>query len=76
MADHPTPTLLTPKALAARWQVSKSLVYDLAKRGHLPHVQIAGCIRLRPEDVEAYEQAGYVAAPVVPVRLRGRLRPA
>ena len=68
------PQLLTPKQVAARWQVSLRLVYDLAQRGHLPHVKIAGCIRFRPEDVAAYERAGYVAVPVVDIRLRGRVR--
>jgi hypothetical protein len=66
------PVYLTPKDLKKRWKVGLTTIYDYKDRGHLPYMLICGCIRFRLEDIEAYEQAGYVAAPTIPLKLRGR----
>jgi excisionase family DNA binding protein len=41
--------------LAARWGVSVRSVYDLCSRGKLGHLRIGGLIRVRLEDLKAYE---------------------
>jgi len=65
---------LTPKALAARWKLSKSSIYRLKEIGQLSYVQIGGTIRFRLEDIEAYEAAGYQQAIVWPKVLREKRR--
>jgi excisionase family DNA binding protein len=76
MTPPQPPSFLTPRELAARWRVGLSTIYDYKDRGQLPYTLVCGRIRFRLDDVEAYEHAGYVAAPVAPGRLRGRVRPA
>ena len=74
MADHPTPTFLTPRELAARWRLGRSIVYELLSRGELPYYQIGGAIRLKLADVVAYEEAGHHDAVIRPKVLRRKRR--
>ncbi len=47
---------LTPAALADRWGVSSSFVYNLLNSGTLPGFKLGGKLwRIKPSDVEAYE---------------------
>jgi excisionase family DNA binding protein len=51
--------IYSPKTLAARWHCSRSVVYRLIESGRLPHFKIgAHTIRIRGEDVEAWESTG------------------
>jgi excisionase family DNA binding protein len=70
----PPPIFLTPKEIAARWRLSKSAIYRMKETGHLPYTQLGGAIRFNLADVEAYEAAGYQAAPIRPKVLRQKRR--
>ena len=50
------PKLTTPSRLAARWECSDTLVYDMLNSGDLPGFKLGGKLwRIRMTDVEAYE---------------------
>ena len=49
---RPDPLLTVPEA-ARRLHISRSLMYELVRRGLLPIVHIGRAMRIRPEDVEA-----------------------
>ena len=67
-----SPIYLTVRDVATRWHVGLSTVYQLKDRRLLPYHLIAGCIRFRLEDIEAYEQAGRIEGIMLPARLRAR----
>jgi excisionase family DNA binding protein len=48
--------LLTADEIAARWQVSRDLVYELTRQGRIPVVKLGRCYRYHPAQIEAYEQ--------------------
>jgi excisionase family DNA binding protein len=75
MAGHPAPTFLKPDEVAKRWRLGRSTVYELLQRGELPYFLLGKTIRVALADVEAYETAGRVEAPVIPLRVRRRVRP-
>jgi excisionase family DNA binding protein len=47
--------LLTAEQLAERWQVQKSHVWRLARRGEIPTVRLGRYMRFRLESIEAWE---------------------
>lgn len=50
---------LTVKAVAERWGVSKSVVYQMVSDGLLPCIRLGtgrGTIRLKEDDVAAFEK--------------------
>ena len=50
---------LTVKELAARLNVSRSVVYACIAAGHLPHVRVGvgrGTIRISERDADAFEE--------------------
>lgn len=52
------PTLTTPAALARRWSVSPTLIYDMLNSGDLPAIRLGKLWRIRLADVEARERGG------------------
>lgn len=48
-------TAFSARQVAARWGVSSRHIYDLCARCKLGHLRIGGLIRIRLEDLEAYE---------------------
>ena len=48
-------TAFSVPQVAVRWDVSSRHVYDLCARGELGHLRIGSLIRIRLEDLEAYE---------------------
>ena len=51
------PRVLTPSMLAEEWACSEQHVRNLIKNGKLPHIKLGGkLVRIRREDVEAFEQ--------------------
>ncbi len=44
------------KSLAALWDVNPRTVWSLVNDGKLDCVRIGGVIRIRPQDIEKYEQ--------------------
>ena len=55
------PTLLTDAQLANRWQMSRGTLANQRYQGRGPaYVKLAGSVRYRESDVEAYEAAGRV----------------
>ena len=58
LTDRNPPALLTPRDVAARWQVSVRMVQNMIERGELPAVRLGPkLLRIRPETVEALEAA-------------------
>ena len=54
--------LLTDAQLAERWQLSRGTLANQRSQGRGPsYVKIAGRVRYRRCDIEAYEQAGLVS---------------
>ena len=51
----------TVAALADYWQVSTTHIYTLIQSGRLGHIRIGAAIRIRREDVDAYEAAQWHA---------------
>jgi predicted ester cyclase len=50
-------TILTPEALAERWQVPVSWIYSKARSGELPKIPLPGkYVRFRVETLEAFER--------------------
>lgn len=54
-------TVFSVRQLAEHWQVSERHVYDLVGQRKLGHLRIGSVIRIRREDVEAYEAAAFQA---------------
>ncbi len=52
----------TVKSLAAASAVSTTMIYQLIERRQLGHLRIGSAIRIRREDVEAYEAEHRLAA--------------
>ena len=48
--------LLTADQLAERWQVPKSQVYALTRRGEIPTVKLGKYYRYRLDAIEAFER--------------------
>jgi len=56
------PDLLTDAQLATRWQLSRGTLANQRSQGRGPaYLKLAGRIRYRRTDIEAYEQAGFVS---------------
>jgi hypothetical protein len=56
------PGLLTDAQLAVRWQLSRGTLANQRSQGRGPaYLKLAGRIRYRLSDIEAYEQAGFVS---------------
>jgi Helix-turn-helix domain len=54
--------LLTDAQLAARWQLSRGTLANQRSQGRGPaYLKLAGRVRYRLSDIEAYEQAGFVS---------------
>lgn len=57
------PRIMTPSMLAKEWACSERHVRNLIADGTLPHFRLGGkLVRIRREDVEAFEQNISVAA--------------
>ena len=55
------PTFLTDAQLAERWQMSRGTLANQRSQGRGPaYVKLAGTVRYRESDIEAYEAAGRV----------------
>ncbi|HEX3246745.1 MAG TPA: helix-turn-helix domain-containing protein [Chloroflexota bacterium] len=53
--------LLTDTQLAARWQLSRGTLANQRSEGRGPaYLKLAGRVRYRLSDIEAYERAGFV----------------
>jgi hypothetical protein len=72
MYTYRTPTYLTAKPLAARWNMKAANVHRLKNEGKLPCYTLGAAIQFRLDDIEAYEAAGCHEAPTIPLQLRGR----
>ena len=58
----PEPNLLTDAQLAVRWQLSRGTLANQRSQGRGPaYLKLAGRVRYRLSDIEAYEQAGFVS---------------
>jgi len=57
------PGALTAPELADLLSLGKSAVYDLAKRGGIPHYRVSGSIRFDPARTAAWLRQHEVAAP-------------
>ena len=56
------PDLLTDAQLAVRWQPSRGTLANQRSQGRGPaYLKLAGRVRYRRSDIEAYEQAGFVS---------------
>jgi excisionase family DNA binding protein len=55
----PEARAFTVRGLAEHWQVSTTHVYNLIATGKLGHLRIGSAIRVRPEDVEAFEKTSW-----------------
>jgi hypothetical protein len=54
--------LLTDAQLAVRWQLSRGTLVNQRSQGRGPaYLKLAGRVRYRLSDIEAYEQAGFVS---------------
>ena len=54
--------LLTDAQLAVRWQLSRGTLANQRSQGRGPaYLKLAGRVRYRLSDIEAYEQAGLVS---------------
>jgi excisionase family DNA binding protein len=46
--------MLTVRQVAARLNVCRATVYEFCERGSLPYVRVGNCVRVLPEDLEAF----------------------
>src|SRR5215212_3154375 len=54
--------LLTDAQLAVRWQLARGTLANQRSQGRGPaYLKLAGRVRYRRSDIEAYEQAGFVS---------------
>lgn len=61
-AQEVGPELLTDAQLAQRWQLSRGTLANQRSQGRGPtYLKIAGRVRYRRTDIEAFEQAGLVS---------------
>lgn len=58
---------MTVRQVAARWACSDRHVYDLISGGQLGHIRVGSLIRIRPADLEAFEESQW-HAPVSPAQ--------
>jgi hypothetical protein len=57
----PEPNLLTDAQLAVRWQLSRGTLANQRSQGRGPaYLKLAGRVRYRLSEIEAYEQAAFV----------------
>jgi predicted DNA-binding transcriptional regulator AlpA len=64
--------LLTDTQLAARWQLSRGTLANQRSQGRGPaYLKLAGRVRYRRSDIEAYEQAGFVSREPPPTTSSG-----
>jgi predicted DNA-binding transcriptional regulator AlpA len=60
--QEPVHDLLTDDQLAARWQLSRGTLANQRSQGRGPaYLKLAGRVRYRRSDIEAYEQARFVS---------------
>jgi hypothetical protein len=58
----PEPDLLTDAQLAVRWQLSRGTLANQRSQGRGPaYLKLAGRVRYRLSEIEAYEQAAFVS---------------
>jgi len=57
------PGALTAAEFAALMSMGKTAIYDLAKRGGIPHFRVGGSIRFDPAKTAAWLRQHEVAAP-------------
>jgi hypothetical protein len=58
----PEPNLLTDAQLAVRWQLSRGTLANQRSQGRGPaYLKLAGRVRYRLSEIEAYEQAAFVS---------------
>jgi predicted DNA-binding transcriptional regulator AlpA len=50
-----TPMFITVRELALRWRLSRQRIYQLKDHGALPYYVLAGSLRFRLDEIEAYE---------------------
>jgi hypothetical protein len=61
-SPHAVHDLLTDAQLAMRWQLSRGTLANQRSQGRGPaYLKLAGRVRYRRSDIEAYEQAGFVS---------------
>lgn len=61
-ASPAAPELLTDAQLAERWQLSRGTLANQRSQGRGPaYLKIAGRVRYRRSEVEAFEQSGHVS---------------
>jgi excisionase family DNA binding protein len=58
-----SPHALTAPELAALLHVGKTVVYDLAKRGRIPHYRLGGSIRFDPATTAAWLRKRAIGPP-------------
>ena len=51
---HQEGELLSAEAAAKRWNIPKSWISDMARRGELPCVRLGHYIRFKPEDLDRF----------------------
>jgi excisionase family DNA binding protein len=55
---HPSPIrLLTAREVARILRVSRRSVYQLARRGEIPHVRIGRFVRFRADEIDAWTRS-------------------
>jgi hypothetical protein len=61
-SPHAVHDLLTDAQLAMRWQLSRGTLANQRSQGRGPaYLKLAGRVRYRRSDIEAYEEAGFVS---------------
>jgi len=66
------PGLLTDAQLAERWQLSRGTLANQRSQGRGPaYMKIAGRVRYRLSDIQAFEQAGFVQTQQAPMHSEG-----
>ena len=56
------PPCMTVKQIAERWSLSPNTVYAMIDRGEIPVLKFGTSLRVRPEDVDAYENSCLITA--------------
>ena len=57
-ADAAVKRAYTVSMVADMWSVSEGMIYKLINSGELGCIRFGRCVRVRPEHIEAYENAG------------------
>jgi len=63
---------ITVAELAERWQVSRTIIYELVRQHKLPHFTIGNRIRFSPTAISKYEEAQKSRRPLKRRKLRLR----